>query len=122
MKIKPLTIIRIGLAFAFLANSLTAFISPQDFLDLINPSFLSVILPFNATLLVILIGVNDALVAILLFSGGKRARVIEWWAIIWLIGVLAVKVTGGSYLDALEEVAFVAMGLALVMQGRFVDA
>ncbi len=116
MKVKPLTIIRIGLAFAFLANSLTAFIAPQDFMDLLNASFVPSIIPIASSLFIFLIGVNDALVAILLFSGGRAARMIEWWAIVWLTGVLIIKATGGGYLDSLEEVAFVAMALALVIQ------
>lgn len=121
MKIKPLTIIRIGLAFAFLANALTAFISPQDFMDLLSASFIHNLIPIASPLFVFLIGINDMLVAVLLFSGGKRARVIEWWAIVWLAGVLAIKATEGSYLDSLEEIAFVAMALALTMQPKVIN-
>ncbi len=113
--------IRIGIAFAFLANSLTAFIAPQDFLNLLNASFIPNIIPIASSLFVVLIGVNDALVAILLFSGGRAARMIEWWAIVWLIGVLIIKATGGGYLDALEEVAFVSMVLALVTQPEVIN-
>ncbi|MDE2037789.1 MAG: hypothetical protein KGI69_01025 [Patescibacteria group bacterium] len=119
MKIKSSTIIRIGLAFAFLANSLTAFISPNDFKELLDATFISGLLPFLASpAFIYVIGINDALVSVLLFSGGRRARIIEWWALLWLIGVLIIKATGGNYFDALEEVGFAAMALAIIVHGR----
>ncbi len=118
MKIKSLTIIRVGLAFAFMANALPAFIAPQEFAELINSSFISGMLPISVLFFITLIGVNDALIAVLLFSGGRRARIIEWWAAGWLVGVLVIKATGGNYLDSLEEIAFLAMAIALSFQGK----
>jgi hypothetical protein len=106
---QPLTIIRYGLALVFLANSLTAFFAPNEFAELISNSFVGSILPFDAKYFVMFIGVNDALVALLL---SVNVRWVSYWATIWIIGMLLVR---GVSLDTLEEVGFLAMSFSLVM-------
>ncbi len=103
-------LIRVGLACVFLANSLTAFFSPAEFQDLVSGSFLAGLLPVGADTFVNFIGINDFLVAMLLFVGWNTSRVAAW-ATVWLIGVIAV--IGVVSLDALEHLGFLAMAIAL---------
>lgn len=113
-RLKPLNLIRIGLALVFLANSLTAFFAPSEFIELIEKSFLINILPISPALFAVIIGINDALVAILLlFNFGKRW--IPIWAALWIIGVMAVK---GVSLETLEESGFLFMALALTINNQ----
>ncbi len=102
-------LIRIGLALVFFANALTAFFAPSEFIEIINNSFITNILPVSASAFAIIIGINDAAVALLLFlnAGRKWVRV---WAVIWILGVMA---TRGASLDTLEEAGFLFMALAL---------
>lgn len=103
-------VIRIGLACVFLANSLTAFLMPDEFQELVSNSFLAGILPVSAATFVTFIGYNDLVVAILLFIGWRTARVATY-ATAWLVGVIAV--IGAVSLDALEHLGFLAMAIAL---------
>ena len=114
MKIKPLTLIRIGLALVFLANSLTAFLSPAEFIDIINDSFLSGILPITVTHFLVFIGVNDALVAIFLFLN-RGKKIIPVWATLWILGAIIIK---GFSLGILEEAGFLFMALALAVNNN----
>ncbi len=107
---KPITLIRIGLGLVFLANALTAFFAPSEFIELTEKSFLINILPVSASAFVVGIGINDTLVAILLFLNlGKRS--VAMWATIWLVGVMIVR---GTPLNILEESGFLFMAIALV--------
>ena len=108
-------LIRIGLACAFLANSLSAFLSPSDFQDLVSGSFLVKILPVSVAAFVTFIGINDLVVALFLFAGRRTSRVATW-ASIWVVGVILV--IGVFSLDALEHLAFLSMALALVVFER----
>lgn len=105
----PLTIIRIGLALVFMANALTAFFAPQEFKDLIQASFVSHLLPFSTSDFLIIIGINDSLLTLLLLLN-KFQKYILVWAMLWLIGVMAVT---GELFGILEHFGFFAMALAL---------
>ncbi len=105
-------LIRIGLACVFLANSLTAFLAPSEFQDLVSNSFVPTIVPVSAAAFVTFIGVNDLVVAILLFAGWRTSYVAKY-ATAWLIGVIAV--IGAFSLDALEHLGFLFMAIALAM-------
>lgn len=109
-RIKPFTLIRIGLAIVFLANSLAAFLSPGEFIELISGSFLADLLPIAPQQMVIFIGVNDAIVSILLFSGFDLGLVAVW-AALWIAGAMTLK---GFSLSTLEEAGFLFMAIDLV--------
>ena len=108
-------VIRIGLACAFLANSLTAFLAPAEFQELISASFVSGLLPVSVATFVTFIGLNDLTVAALLVSGW-RTKEVALYATLWLLGVIVV--IGVVSFDALEHLAFLAMSLSLVMRGN----
>lgn len=108
-------VIRIGLALVFLANSLTAFLMPSEFQELISNSFVVNILPVSAAAFVTFIGINDFIVAVLLFIGW-RASAVAVYATAWLVGVIVV--IGAFSLDALEHLGFLAMAVALAMSNE----
>lgn len=103
-------LIRVGLALVFLANSLTAFFFPNEFVELLEKSFLANLVPVSLGALVILIGLNDALVAALLLLSVKT-RWVAIWAVLWIIGVMIVRAS--APLEILEEAGFLFMALAL---------
>ncbi|MES2315819.1 MAG: hypothetical protein V4486_03775 [Patescibacteria group bacterium] len=105
-------VLRFGLACAFLASSIMAFTAPEEFSDLVSGSFLAKILPVSVAAFVMFIGINDLVVALLLFVGWKTSKV-AIWASIWLVGVILV--IGVISLDALEHLAFLAIALALAL-------
>lgn len=104
-------LVRIGLALAFLANSLTAFFAPSEFIELIEKSFVGNLLPISTGLFMAIIGVNDLLVAVFLFSN-KGVRRVAIWAALWIVGVMIVR---GAPLDILEEAGFLFMAFALAL-------
>ena len=109
------SIVRIGLACVFLANSLTAFLEPSEFQDLISGSFLAGLLPMSVATFVTCIGFHDLLIAVLLFVGWRTSRVAAY-ASLWLTGVIVI--IGVATLDALEHLGFLSMSLALAMRGK----
>ncbi|MBI4066023.1 hypothetical protein HY412_02445 [Candidatus Kaiserbacteria bacterium] len=108
-------VIRIGLALVFLANSLIAFLEPSEFQDLISGSFVENLLPVSVATFVSFIGVNDLIVAVLLFIGWRTTYVARY-ATLWLVGVILV--VGAFSIEALEHLGFLAMALALAMSER----
>ena len=108
-------VIRIGLACVFLANSLTAFLKPDEFHELVSGSFVAGLLPVGVSTFVTFIGFNDLTVATLLFLGWRTSYVATY-ATAWLTGVCVV--IGVFTLDTLEHLGFIAMSVALAMRGR----
>lgn len=109
-------LIRFGLGTIFLANSLTAFFVPSEFIELINNSFMVNFLPIRPEIFVpLIIGLNDAIVALLFFFGIATRRV-GLWAFIWLIGVMIII---ASPLGILEHVGFLFMVLALIREDTY---
>ena len=106
-------ILRFGLACAFLANSLTAFLEPDEFNDLVSGSFLAKILPVSVATFVTFIAFNDLIVAILLLVGWKSSKV-AIWASIWIIGVIILG--GVMSLDAIEHLAFLSLAVAIALK------
>src|SRR5574338_1696878 len=99
-------LIRFGLGIIFLANSLVAFFAPSEFVELINNSFVSNLIPLRPEIFVpLIIGLNDGIVALLLFFGIATRRV-GLWAFIWLIGVMIVI---ANPLDVLEHAGLLFM-------------
>ncbi len=105
-------LLRLGLACAFLANSLTAFLSPDEFRDLVSGSFIAHLLPVSVAAFVVFIGINDLIVAILLLIGWKVSRV-AIWASLWIIGVIIVG--GVMSFDALEHIAYLSLAVAIAL-------
>ena len=107
-------LIRTGLASVFLANSLIAFFAPSEFVELIEKSFVINFLPVSAETFVSFIGINDAMVALLLFFGvGTFYTAV--WATIWLSVVMLVR---GEPLEILEEIGFLFMAIALAINHK----
>lgn len=109
-------LIRFGLGIIFLANSLVAFFTPSEFIEMINNSFVAHLLPIRPEVFVpLVIGLNDGIVALLLFLGIATRRV-GAWAFVWLIGVMIVI---GTPLDVLEHSGLLFMALALVLGEKY---
>lgn len=109
-------LVRFGLGIVFLANALTAFFAPAEFIELIKSSFVGNILPISPeTFVPIVIGFNDSIVAALLITGIATRRV-ALWATLWLVGVMVVI---GNPLDVLEHSGLLFMTLALVLSEKY---
>ena len=105
-------LIRVGLACVFLANSISAFLTPDEFHELISNSFVAGLLPISVAAFVVCIGISDFVVALLLVFGW-RTSIVARYATVWLVGVIIV--VGVFSLDALEHLGFLAMAIALAM-------
>ncbi len=85
---------RLGLSSFFLINSLTAWFSPAEFIDLLQVnSFTSIVV--SPQLLVYFIGINDALLFLLILSGRWRKE-IAIWAGLWIIVVIYIAISEGT--------------------------
>ncbi len=105
-------IIRIGLGLVFLANSYTAFISPDELNGLISESFLAS-LPVNLDLLIRFIGVSDGIVAVLLLIG-KGQKYVAAYASFWIMGVMTV-IGIKEPADFLEHFGFLSIAIYLML-------
>ncbi len=108
--IKPMTLVRIGLAFVFLATSIGAFFSPAELVEVLERSFISTTLQIPVSVFLLVIGINDAIVALLLFSN-RGMRIVSIWAAAWFVGVFAAR---AAPLEILEELGYFFMALALI--------
>lgn len=109
------SVIRIGLGLVFLANSYTAFVSPDEFNKLIDESFLVDLLPASLDLFVKFIGVSDAIVATLLLIG-RGQKYVAVYASLWLVGVMTVIGTKEPA-DLLEHFGGLSMAIYLILNG-----
>ncbi len=107
--------LRIGLACAFLSNSLQAFLAPDEFVKLLNSSFIIHLLPVSSVTFVHFIGFSDGMVSLLLVLG-VYPQYVAVYAGLWLIGVMA---TFGiyDYGDILEHIAFFSIAVYLIFNG-----
>ncbi len=108
-------ILRIGLACAFLSNSLGAFFSPGDFIKLLDGSFMARLLPVSTPMFVHFIAFSDGMVFLLLLLG-VYTEYIAAYAGLWLIGVM---MTLGihHYGGILEHIAFFSIAVYLALNG-----
>ena len=102
------SLFRLGLSSFFLLNSLTAWFSPDEFLELLqsNPLASSIADP---QFWVYIIGINDALLFLLILSGRWR-KGIAIWAAIWIIGVVYMTISEGAMelIEHLGLLSFIA--------------
>jgi hypothetical protein len=104
MKNKQL-LFQIGLGGLFLANSITAWASADEFRDLLTGNNLTS--HFGHTdLLIKVIGINDALL-FLLFLSGKYRKLAFAWGSLWIIAVI--YVTGFWTPDFIEHLSVLAL-------------
>lgn len=80
---------RIGLSSFFLANSVTAWVASDEFRELIDQNKLTSAIG-HPDLLLKLIGINDALLFLLIVSGKFRKLAVAW-GVAWLIAVIYVS-------------------------------
>jgi hypothetical protein len=104
MKNKQL-LFRIGLGGIFLANSVTAWVAPGDFKDLIISNSLAGHIG-HADFLVKLIGVNDAALFLVILSGQYR-KLVAIWGSLWLAAII--YVTGFWTPDFIEHLGVLAL-------------
>jgi uncharacterized membrane protein YphA (DoxX/SURF4 family) len=107
--------LRIGLACAFLSNSLQAFLAPAEFVQLLNGSFVIHLLPVSAVTFVHFIGFSDGMVSLLLVLG-VSTQYVAFYAGLWLIGVMAAFGIH-DYGDILEHIAFFSIAVYLMLNG-----
>ncbi len=107
------TVLRIGLACAFLANALVALTAPDEFKELVGGSFLVNIFPaISSSVFVTLILINDSILTLIfLFNIKKFMRGALIWASVWIVLVMLVI---WEPLDGIEHLAFLGMSLALL--------
>lgn len=111
-------IIGVGLGLIFLANSYTAFFSPEEFIKLVGDSFLKM-LPLSADTIVKLIGVSDGLVGILLVLGLLR-KYVAIYSVLWILGVI--MVTGFAEVGGvLEHLGILSMPIYLFLNNKRQD-
>lgn len=109
-------LLRFGLGIVFLANALAAFFAPSEFIELIRNSFVVHLLPIRPEIFVpLVIGLNDGIVALLLFFGIATRRV-GMWVFVWLIGVMVIIATP---FDVLEHSGLLFMALALILGDKY---
>lgn len=109
------SVIRIGLGLVFLANSYSAFVSPDEFNRLLSESFLVSLLPVSLDLFIKFIGVSDGMVAALLLIG-KGQKYVAVYASFWIMGVMAV-IGAKEPADLLEHFGDLSMAIYLVLNG-----
>lgn len=90
---------RLGLSSVFLVNSLTAWLSPDEFVELLknNPLASAIASP---GFWIPVIGINDGLLFLLILSGRWR-RVIAAWAALWM--VVVIYMTGFEAMEFIEH-------------------
>lgn len=99
-------IFRAGLGSIFLVNSLTAWISADEFLDLIKNNALASVIA-KPEILVRIAGINDGLLFLLILSGRWR-KIVAVWAAAWLVVVIYVSGFGwSSIIEHLGVLAFI---------------
>lgn len=112
---RSLFIIRLGLSLVFLAKSFTAFTAPEEFVHIIEESFLGASFPIDPELFVKFIGFNDVLVALLLLFG-KGLKFVASYAGLWITGVM-VMIGFNEPAHLLEHFGFLAMAAILTING-----
>lgn len=110
-------LLSIGLALTFLANSLSAFLTPDEFREIIEHSLIfNKILDFTPFFITV-IGINDLIICVLLLTR-LFSKKTAWWATIWISGVVLVffsQLSLDGVFTALEHGAPLGIALYLVL-------
>lgn len=85
---------RFGLSSIFLANSLTAWFAPDEFLELLKNNLLASAIA-RPQFWIYIIGINDAVLFLLILSGLWR-KIIAIWAAFWIVAVIYITIGGGA--------------------------
>ena len=96
---------RLGLGGIFLANSVVAWMASEVFREVLTNNSLTSSIG-HANFLINLIGVNDALLFLLILSG-KYRKLAAIWAVLWLVAV--VFVTGFWTPEVIEHLAVLSL-------------
>jgi len=110
-----LLLLRFGLAFVFLANSLVGLFNPNEFKEIVERSFFHGVLDLIPSF-IILVGINDLVLSVLLFIH-LIPRVIYKWAAVWLVVVTVVIATTGGWgiVDGMEHLGLISIALVLML-------
>lgn len=96
---------RFGFSSIFLANSLTAWLAPNEFTELLKSNSL-VSMIAGSGFWISVIGVNDGLLFLLILSGRWR-KAVAVWAALWMIAVI--YVTGFGVTELIEHTGFLSL-------------
>ncbi|GEM_PF-2503474 len=98
---------RFGLSIVFLLNSLTAWFSPDEFLELLKNNPLASAIA-NPQIWIYIISINDALLFLLILSGRWR-KTIAIWAALWMTAVIYVTLGGGitEFIEHIGVLSFI---------------
>ncbi len=96
---------RIGLSSFFLVNSISAWVAAGEFRDLLTSNSITSHIGHTNSL-IYLIGINDALLFLLILSGRYRKLVVVWGSL-WLVAVIFV--TGFWTTDFIEHIGVLAL-------------
>ncbi len=99
---------RFGLSIIFLLNSLAAWFSPDEFLELLDKSPLASAIA-SPHFWIYIIGINDGLLFLLILFGRWR-KGIAIWAAVWMIAVLYITNGEGimEFIEHLGVLSFIA--------------
>lgn len=110
-------LLQLGLGLTFLASSLTAFLNPGEYREIIEHSVLFSPLLEKLPFFVSLIGINDLTIGFLLLTR-SLPKMAAWWATAWLTGLVFVLLSQASqegFLTAMEHAAPLAVAIYLAV-------
>lgn len=96
---------RLGLSSVFLVNSLTAWFSPTEFIDLLKSNSLVSAIA-SPDFWIPLIGINDGLLFLIILLG-RWHKVVAVWAAFWVIAVI--YVTGFGVTEFIEHAGLLSL-------------
>lgn len=82
-------ILLLGLSFAFFGNAVIAFLLPDQFQRFLETSFLLPSFLSASPYLPVLVGLHNAIIA-LLFAAALYPKIVGWWASVWITLAIAV--------------------------------
>ena len=97
---------RVGLSSFFLLGSQAAWFSPGEFLELLEGNLLASAIA-TPQFWVYVIGVNDALLFLLILSGRWRKGVAVW-AALWMIAVIYITIFEGA-MEFIEHIGILSL-------------
>lgn len=117
-KLELTFLLNIGLGLTFLASSLSAFLTPDEFEGIIKHSLIFAKILDFIPFFIILIGINDFAVCILLISR-LFPKIVAWYATVWVSIVIIVFLSQASLdgaIAALEHLTPLGVALYLALK------